>query len=113
MLKVSNVLLGAALLALAACQVHSMEPVSPEQVKAVRILEKPDVSTLDIYGHVDTCFEISKSAADPEQAARDALVAAALREFPDTGVLFMVKIDKSDTAHTYCASGIAARRKGT
>jgi hypothetical protein len=112
MQKVFHVLLGAALASLTACQVHSMETPTADQVKAIRILEKPDVSTLEVLGHVDNCIEVAASESDPEEVAREALVATAIRRFPNTGVMFAVDVRSSGRENCYCVSGIAARRKG-
>ena len=87
---------------------------SVEDVKSIRIIEKPDLQTLDIYGHVLVDWTAAEyGQRDAEESAIEALKAQALRLYPETTLLFYLDLRKSDNSRTYQASAIAGRRKGT
>ena len=94
------------------CQSFS-EPVV-DDVKGVRLLEQPDPRTLEIFGHVTA--QKTFDSADwlrAEELTLERLKTAAMREFPDSTVLFNVAIQPGDGANTLKATGIAARRRGS
>jgi hypothetical protein len=103
--------LAALLLLPAACT--SVERPSTDAIKAVRVLENPDVRTLHLFGQVQFQGTYRGDHRLFEEAAYDALRARALEQYPDANVLFAVRVTPGDTAGLYSASAIAARRRGT
>lgn len=100
------------LLGTSGCQTYTEPGV--DEVKGVRILEQPDPRTLEIFGHVTAQRTFARSDwRRAEELTLERLKAAAMREYPETTVLFHVELQPGDGHNTLKATGIAARRRGS
>lgn len=109
-----TLVLAAALAAFAGCAAHPVHGPSADAAKGVRVLEQADPSTLISYGHVTAEVTVrAADLADAEALVLDQLARQALREHPETTVLYEVSLIPDTSGYEWNASGIAARRKGS
>jgi hypothetical protein len=97
--------------ALAGCVAHRQPSV--EAAKAVTIERFVDPRTVSPFGSVQVSVHVPPQARDrAEEYALDALKAQALRQFPETTLLFGVTLRAGSKTDDFVASGVAARSRG-